>query len=218
MIRNLKTFGLALVSIIAVGATVVQAASAHEFVSESSSTIMTASQVGESVFTAEGNEVKCTAAKFTGTQSGTEADEVQVHPTYGAAAQEGGSCKFSALTATVNTGSCDYRFDSETDANGDVTTKIVCASGSITVSLSGCTLTIGAQTVDGGASFENEGSGSTTQRRESITATGIDYSASGFGCSLAGIKTGAHSDGTYSGTTIVTCTTTATVHTGCIVR
>jgi hypothetical protein len=203
MIRNLKVLGLAMVAVLAMSAMVASAASAHEFKSESSSTTLTGEQVGEHVFTAEGNEVKCTAAKFTGTQSGTEADEVQVHPTYGAAAKEGATCKFSALTATVNTGSCDYRFDSETDANGHATTKVVCTSGSITISLSGCTITIGAQTVDQGVSFTNEGSGASRDVKVTATATGIDYSASGFGCSLAGIKTGAHTDGTYNGTTTV---------------
>jgi hypothetical protein len=208
MIRNLKVLGLAMVAVLAMSAMVASAASAHEFKSEAASTQLTGKQVGEHVFTAEGNEVKCTTATFNGTQSGTEADEVTIHPEYGKGLDpEGnpGKCRFSALTATVTTTGCDYKFDSETSEAGHATTQVVCAEKSnITISLSGCTITIGAQTVDGGVSFDNEGSGTTQQVKVTATATGIDYSASGFGCSLAGIKTGAHSDGTYNGTTTVT--------------
>jgi hypothetical protein len=200
---RIRAFGLVLAAMLAMIAATAHVASAHEFYGEGGATQLTGKQLGEHVFKAEGNSVYCTAATFKGSLSGSEADEVQVHPTYGAAAEAGATCKFGFLNATVNTGSCDYRFDSDTDANGHATTKVVCTSGNITISLSGCTLTIGAQTVDQGVFFDNEGSGSSRDVKVTATATGIDYTASGFGCPLAGIKTGPHSDGTYEGDTTV---------------
>jgi hypothetical protein len=217
MIRNLKTLGLAMLALCAFGAVAAQAASAHQFTSESGATILTGAQVGEHVFTAEGNEVRCTTATFSGTQLGTESDQITIHPEYGKGLDEKGEpgkCRFSALTATVTTTGCNYVFDSDTTQNPDAAlgvedapVSIECETGkAINIAMSGCTIAVGgAPNNQGlhGVTFANDGTGSTKDVTVNATASTIHYSASGFGCGLAGIKTGTHTDGTYTGLTTV---------------
>jgi hypothetical protein len=216
MIRSLKTSGLAVLAICAFGAVAAQGASAHQFTFESGATVLTGAQIGEHVFTAEGNEVKCTTATLSGTQLGTESDQVTLHPEYGKGLDsEGnpGKCRFSALTATVTTTGCNYVFDSDTTAHlhsilfEDAPVSIECETfKAITIALSGCTITIsGAPDNQGlhGVTFSNDSAGFSENITINATITTIRYTVTGFGCGLAGIKTGLHTDGTYTGLTRV---------------
>jgi hypothetical protein len=202
MIRKVKAVGLALVAVIAMSAIAAQTASAaHDvFHAESAPVTLTGTQEGTHVFTAEGNEVTCTTATFLGTQKDLTATELTINPTYT-------GCKFGSLNATVDTANCHYIFDDETTpSTGDAHVYSDCTTGNIKITMSGCTISIDNDQTLNGVAYDNVNNNGGNTREVTVTATvsAINYSASGFGCGLAGIKTGAHTDGTYTGNTIVT--------------
>lgn len=171
MIRNLKVLGLALIAMLAMTAVAAQAASAHEFKSESANTdLKGVDEAGTNhIFTAGGfAEVECESATFTGSQSGVEADTVQMHPAYA-------ECAFFGEEATVDTTGCDYIFDSDTDGNGHAAVTVTCSgSNTIEIITSACTLEIGSQLVGQGVSYANISGGDVTV---DATATSIDASS-----------------------------------------
>jgi hypothetical protein len=209
MTRNLKALGLSLVAVFAMSAMAAQAASAHQFFSEGTPTVLTASQIGEHVFKA-GGEVKCTTATFAGTQTGTETDTITIHPTYG---KGGGKCSIAGIiTVTVTTTGCNYIFGSDTATSPDLTgehaaVSVECESGkAITIAGSGCTIKVGGNTVNQGlrgVTYKNEGTGANRSVEVTATARTIHYEASGLLCGLAGVQTGTHTDGTYDGVATV---------------
>jgi hypothetical protein len=190
MMRSLKITGLALVAMFAMTAVAASAASAATFHSESTPTILTGEQESKNIFeTNTGVKVECSTAHFEGTVVGTSVASVTVHPTYG-------SCLFGSEAATVTTTGCNYILSAEA-TSGNV--QIECeGTNKISVATSACTLTIGAQTPGGSATYTNQGTGAGRSILVSANSTGITFTKDGNAllCAFAG------STGKYTGTVL----------------
>jgi hypothetical protein len=152
MIRKIKVLGLTLVAVFAMTAVAASAASAAEFHSESSATELRGAQQTENVLAFNNRTLKCKSATFVGSQSGTTASTVEVHPTYG-------NCTAFGLESTITTTGCNYVLHS----NGE--TDIVCEAGKqIEIEAFGtCQVNVAAQSGLGSVSYSNVGSGSTEE-------------------------------------------------------
>lgn len=157
MIRNLKALGLALVAVLAMGAVAANGASAHEFTSSSATTYLSGTSESGTTdkFTVSAIfgtlTIECHGS-FTGTQSGTVADEVTVTPSYS-------NCLFNGEAASVDVNGCDYNFDSDTDANGHAAAKVACpgtgTTETIAVTNNTCDMYFGTQTPTEGVTYTN---------------------------------------------------------------
>ncbi len=223
MIRNLKVLGLALVAVFAMGAMAAQAASAADtFTSDTSPTIFTGNQAGTNVFTVGSASVSCPVARFKGTETGSSATTVTVHPEYEGNA--GGECQVSPIgSATVNTTGCNYIITSETHENAahekHATVSIECATTTspshvtheITVN-GPCVIHVPGQTeaeLEDGVVFENgtEVVGGVNKKDIKITATVTGITAvvtDSFACTIGGLSPGTYTNGTYKGSVTVT--------------
>lgn len=184
MRRNLKTFGALVAAVFAITAVAASAAQAEPmFNSEAEETNLTATNTNVHHFSNGTFDVTCETASFTGSQSGTTATEVTIHPSYS-------NCHVVVfgfkLSATVNFTTCDYRFT----ADGEV--HIVCGTEGdyIHVEAAGCNITIPEQSIANAATYSNNGS----HVDVSSNATGIAYKQSGSTC---GTKEG--TNGSYTG-------------------
>lgn len=214
MTGKLRALGLVLFAALAMGAIAAQGTSAHQFTSESNSTILTVENESSHTFSITGTKaltVICTIATATGTQSGTSVDTVTLHPSYA-------SCS-SISDPSVETAGCNYIFDSDTttsthsSSSEHAAVSIDCETTSsgqhqhnLTISNSGCTIDIGsthpANTVVNqnlhGVRYGNlpshAGSGKGAVTFNS-TASTILSTTTGNPCSLLGVK-----EGTYSAT------------------
>jgi hypothetical protein len=168
MIRKIKVLGLTLVAVFALTAVASASASAAEFHSESSSTELNGAQQTENVFTVNNRTVKCKTATFAGSQSGTTASTVEVHPTYG-------NCTAFGLESTVTTTGCNYVLHS----NGE--TDIVCAAGKqIEIEAAGtCHVNVAGQSGLKSVSYSNVGSGSTEEVLVTANVGSIKANVSG---------------------------------------
>jgi hypothetical protein len=192
MIRNLKTLGLVVVAVLVMSAMVASAASAaNEFHSTGAPTTITGSQVSTNVFHIPGAGTwECTTATFHGTQTGTTITEWTIHPVWS-------GCKlFGFSTTDMSTTGCDYTITQPSSLKS--VTHIACSGTNLikaTPTVFGgsvCTLTLGSQSPSGVVDFKNEAGGKIFV---TWTITGISHSA-GCGASAA-------SDGTYTGTFLV---------------
>jgi hypothetical protein len=199
--RKLKFLGLLVIAFAMMG---VSSASAVEFHSEGSSTVLTGSQVGEDVFTTTAGTVTCEEANYTGEQATSTAATVEVAPTYGECTGPSG------LPATVHPNGCTYKFGAAA-----VTTKthltIVCPKNKeITVTVIEpffnvvkCTIHVPGQTIANAVEYHNGGSGATRDVTVTVSTSSITYSqtpGSGFGACSA-----VHDDnGQYTGVATVT--------------
>lgn len=220
MSRNLKALGLALIAALALSAIAAQGAMAvdHSFGSEASSTVITADNDGLgshvlSVTSKGGTKVSvtCTTAFFSGTQSGTSADLITLHPTFGKPNTSGGagSCTLGGLGVTVTTTGCNFIFESDTSNNPatgqeDATTSVECEAGkSLKSSAGGCTVSIaGAPNNQNlhGVTFAGEGAGATRDLKVTAAVKGIHWTSSGFFCPLVGLGNGeTGTNGEFSG-------------------
>jgi hypothetical protein len=140
MIRYLKVLSLASLAILALTAIGASAASAAEFVSSTSPTTIEGTQTTANVFTVNSRTIGCEEAKFTGTQFGLSAATWEVHPEYG-------RCTGFGLPATVTTSGCAYRFDVIGGFTPNFTGHmfVSCGTGSITITVTGCTVTVPSQ-------------------------------------------------------------------------
>lgn len=193
---KLKMLGIAFAAMLLVSAVAAQAASADVFRSaDPDSTVVTAHQeTGEDDqdFVIPGKaEVTCENANFAGTVEGEEAATVTVHPKYS-------GCT-AVSNATIDTNGCNYILGTETDGNGDAGVQVECETGhSIKITDgTGCTITVGAQTPEGGVSYTNIANGDVTI---DITVTGIHYT-SNLICQFGGIPSTGE-DGIYTGKAI----------------
>src|SRR5262245_37092010 len=101
MILNLKVLGLALVAMLAIGATSASAAECH---SETASTTIPGSQVSTGTFGTDSGTIHCTTATVSGSASGATTSNVVVAPTYSGCKSTG----FIEANVTVDTNGCDY--------------------------------------------------------------------------------------------------------------
>lgn len=215
MTRNLKALGLALIAAFAISAVVASTASAAaaKFRSEASSTILTGKQhAGNDKFVTDGGTVECNEATYVGSQTGTEATEASVTPTYS------GCTAFFFINVPIVTNECEYTFTSgEKNAQGNFegSTHIECPAGkAIEVKASStCTVTVGTQTPTGGTiTYTNVGTGTTREITVDVALTGIHYTedGSGTGCPHGQATT----NGTYNGAALVTGENEEGVHKG----
>lgn len=194
MTRNLKVLGLALAAVLAMTAVAASSASAHYvFTSEAGSTSVTGSQIGKHKFTTGGQSVECSIAKFSGTQTGTSANELTITPTYE-------TCTYAGKTTHVTMNGCDYLFTGATTADGKHgIVHVKCPVGKVievhitdfpSAGLT-CTLTIAAQTPAGGYTANNAAVGKDVE--VNATASGIKITPHGSGNCLflvTGVYTG----------------------------
>jgi hypothetical protein len=201
MSRNLKAFGLALVSMLCMSA--IGASASHAlFTAPEGPVDLTGNQATQNIFTTGGGEVKCNVAEFTGTNTEAEAAEQLIEPHYS-------GCTAFGFTAHVNATPCNYLFTTpKVDLGGGEFTgeppHVVCpGGGAITITptffgFSVCTATIGEQTPTGGhVIYKREGSGATRDLLVTSTVTGIHYTSTGGACGTGGGAT--NTDGVYTG-------------------
>jgi hypothetical protein len=195
MKRNLKILGLALASVLAMSAVAVSAASAVEFKSESSPTVLTGEQKEgtNEVFTTMGGTVTCENVTYVGSMSGTSSTELEVAPTYS-------GCTAFGFSTLIHVNGCKFKFT----VVGSV--HIVCPTGkAIEITAPGCTITVPTQTPTGGAiNYLNLGTWTGRVLEFIKLLTGIHYIEHNKGifptCSNPEVTT---TDGTYSGESII---------------
>jgi hypothetical protein len=197
MIRKFKVFGLALVSVIALGAASASAAFAVEAHSGSGSatTFLTGTQIGTNQLDTEGGNIKCSGVNLAAKYSGTTAATVDVTPSYT-------GCTAFGLTAHIDFMGCFYRFTSITASHIDVNVLCPPGTGPVTIIVTQggnvvCTVDVAEQTVP--ANVTNE-AGSPDDLKVTPESTSIGYTVTypgGTGTKCGGV--GAHSDGTYTG-------------------
>jgi hypothetical protein len=210
MIRNFKVLGLALAAVFAmsaVGASGASAQTTHTFTSElAGTTFLTGtSETGTidkfTVASLIGTlAVECHGS-FKGSQTGTAADEVTITPSYT-------NCKFNGAAATVDVGStCDYKFDSDTDANGHAKVKVEGCSATetskmIAVTNSLCDMYFTNQTAEEGVTYTNvanhAGTGKTAITVKATVKAAISHKITTEACF------GTANTGTYESSAIVT--------------
>jgi hypothetical protein len=219
MNRKLKLFGLMIAVLFAVSAVSAQAAfAAEEFHAHEEKVILTGEDHPNAglekqttrvwVAGKEKGTVTCTTLEVWGTVQGTSSGnglftspEATVHPKYS-------NCTSSFGSASVNTEECHYKFTASTDANGHAEVHIVCPAGqSIKISVAGlCTISVNNNQSVPGIHYTNVNTGGETSTEEltvhATTGKTIDYTSSGFGCSLAGIPSSG-SEAEYEGTATV---------------
>ena len=229
MTRNLKALGMALAAVLAVGAVSASAASAstidHTFVAHGKYLTLVADPAApKQVFTFGGAEVTCeelTASGELASDGETEVEEFEVEgtKTYKAPSMTFlpayNTCTIGGLKATVKANGCHYTLTGKTDAFGHAIKHIFCEAGKqIEISVTGCTVKFGEQTLRG-VRYVHEYDQNTQTQNKALTIettlkaneeeeqTGIQYTATGAFCSLAGIpKEG--EDGALAGKHTVT--------------
>lgn len=215
MLRNLKVLGLAIVAVLAMSAVVAQAASAAEFTAENYTASLSGEQVGEHVFTVEGNTVKCPTAVFSGSLAAASSEVTNVSAKYGN--EEAKCTAFGFLSATVKMNGCTYNFkvNSGSEDNFTGTAALKCPTGAkVTIVAGTCEATVGEKTT-GGATVNQEvgpinyvNMTNTPTSKNDVTvnpaATNVvaDKTKDGIGCPFNG--TGEVTNASYSGTTTVT--------------
>ena len=214
MNRNLKTLGLALVAILALGALVASSASARVF-SEKEHTIITSSadEGAKQVFEVEagsGIKLECTTLTLdentvTGTEIAAnefEAADITVKPTYSGCTGPLGS------TVHVTNEGCNYTFTFTENNTTTGPAHVVCQTNkfikiTVTAPLFGdiCTVKVGSQSPTGTVHYTNIGTGTTREITVNPTITGIHATREG---STACAEEAAPTTGTYSGKVIIT--------------
>jgi hypothetical protein len=217
MTRNLKALGLALLAVFALGAVMASAASAEgtdvktdHFTSTSGNekTILTGEQVGteaENVFGVKAVSalgVHCKKATYGGTVVGNSVIEVTVVPTYF-------ECSSNLGAATVTNDRCAFVLTGTTDEHPNTagtkeeihaTVHLECSHekgnlGKLKIVTGGCEFIFQSTHPEGttvnqnllGATYTNEGSGSTADVKVDATVDKIHYTTKGFACGLAGL-------------------------------
>ena len=215
MIRNLKVLGLALAAVFAMSAIAASAASAADLTAESyPATVTGAPQTGTvDTFTTTAGKVKCPNASYTGTVSAATTT-VSITPNF-----NGPNDTCTALAGIVPTiihpNGCTFLFHIEAGVSTG-TVDIVCPAGNeITITANEntagtlttkCTIHVPPQTGIGPLSYSTTGSGTTREIRLSVAVTnGIQYTeTAGSGLGACETTTKVQTDGTYSGTDLLT--------------
>jgi hypothetical protein len=208
MNRKIKALGLALVAALALTAVMASTASA-QFTSATAHTILSGAQEGNHVFTAgEGfGSIKCTTASFSGTTTSTNETDQTITPTYTGCTDSFGR------TVHVHT-TVKYTFTKTGTVEGTPIGVVHLVSpGSITITVTSggstvCTVHITVPQTQTGITYHTLESGGVKFVRVTTKATGVKSTTTGnfFNC---GISEGAHSEGTYTGTTNMTGKDTA---------
>jgi hypothetical protein len=204
MTRKLKVVAVALAALFAVSAISAQAAFAEEeFHAHAKHVVLTGEQhpqfpaqkttvwVGA---TSKGN-LTCNKLELWGDSEGTEttstlftSKNATVHPKYA-------ECTSTFGNLTVNTEECHFNLTATTNANGHAELHINCPTGqSIKTSIASgaCVISINNEQTLTGVHYTNVTTSDTAHAELTVhltTGKTIHYTASGFGCALAGIPT-----------------------------
>jgi len=179
-------------------------ASAKEFHSEASSTVLTGTQLGTDVFTTTAGTIECENVSYLGSMTGTTNSTISVKPSYSECTA------FGFAGATVSTNGCEYVLFAETLISF-TNLNIECPEGKsivVVAKLFGttkCTVTIGTQTALFSTINKNAGSGTTRELRIglNISSTLIytEDGGTGFGACSSSTK---QSNGSLSGELMLT--------------
>jgi len=203
MTRKLKTFGLALLALLAMGAIAASSASAYAFTAPGAGagqkTFLTGAGTTKPVLKTSGT-VECTGSFFSGSVTGSEQSTVTLAPTYT------GCTAFGFATGHVKLNGCTYRFEapSTEPSAGQYTGKpfqIICPAGKqieitpTTFGVSVCTQSIPEQApAKGHVVYSNNAElGAEMDYLANATAEGISYTGTGGACGPSGTAA------TYSG-------------------
>lgn len=207
MTRRLKALGITLVALLATSAAAASAAQAEAefFYSHSERTVLTGESLGLQKFDLSGGEegltVECAGVTLGGTQSGEEqgatftTESVRLHPDYYGI--EGAPCRFEGISGTalpIMTDGCHYEITATTEPSGSSPVHLDCGEGALEITFavgaSNCITSFATQTSsEGGASFENDKSGSTSEWDTTVAfAAGFEYTSNeASACAVAGI-------------------------------
>lgn len=191
MIRSIKTLGLSLVAVLALGAMTATGASAAEFHAEEAGVIVSGSKTNNHVFNTGGGTVTCSTATFSGTATNATDDELTINPHYT------GCTAFSIANTHVKMNGCDYLFTVEASSSSGPVHVQCPGSAQIEVTptvfgFSACTVKIPGQTpTGGGVTYTNLNSESEVEVDANVT--GIHYTSSGGLCGSSG------TNATYTG-------------------
>ncbi len=208
MIRKLKTLGLALVAVSAMGAMAAPVGSASpQLHSETEHTILTGTQIVGNELGLDVGVMKCGVTNFDGTIGVATTTTFGLTPTFE-------NCKFGAeVNALFTHNGCNFRFHIGADTEhltGSM--DIVCPDGEeIEIDAPMCMITIPPQANIGTVTYTNENEGMTRSVILDLNLNGIDYEEHGMLCEN---ETETTNNGTYSGKVTVTGENTAQEHRG----
>jgi uncharacterized membrane protein len=190
MTHKLKAMALALAAVLAISALAAASAQAT-FKSNKSHTIVHGTQEGSAHFTAGKGftAMSCSVVELAGTSAGFEVESLVATPSFS-------GCKDNlGHTVHVMSNSLAYTLTSDGIAH---------ASGSMvlttTLETGHCTVTIKSQTNNGAA---HDNLGGTEGIRSTISSTNVVSTTEG-GFFMCGVPNGTHTEGTVSGTILIT--------------
>lgn len=202
MTRKIKALGLALMAVFAMSAIVAQAASAVDFESNASTTILSASGSNHE-FNVTGSEVRCATANFSGHVASSTTTKITISPVYTGCTAFAGfvSAKVTGFGHYGEEDTCDYVMH----ASGEVDLECE-GSAEVMIDAGPCDAHIPEQTGLGTVSYENVANGDikATININSITVSHTD----GIFCTFSG--SGEGKNGTLTGTSTVSGTTNGT--------
>jgi hypothetical protein len=202
MTPSLKTLGLTLVAVLAVGAVVASAASAvpFKFKSEKASTILTGKQhaiITDDIKVDDGT-IRCPQVTYVGQQNAMETTEFEVAPTYT-------GCTIGPVKVTIDMNGCKYRFKSGEIEGGNFegSVDIVCPGTNIIEATGfGCIVKVFPQNGLKKVTYTNLGVGTTQENTVDLLISGFEYEEAGFLCKND--ETGVTNNGTYEGFILLT--------------
>jgi len=152
MIHKIKTFGIAVVAILALSATLTSAASA-QFTTTADATI-TAEETLAHTFKFTGQNVVCSVAPLHGTAPAASFKTINLQPTYTGCLYGGAEAKVTGFGKPGEANRCWYSFASDTSA------ALACNGGDVTIEFGSCVVHIPAQALGGGALTYTNGTAS----------------------------------------------------------
>lgn len=208
MFRKLKTLGLCLGAVLAIGAVGASASSAApQFHFEAEHTIITGQQTTANAFVFDVGEVKCGVAQFAGTSAVFTTTTITLTPTFDNCLLD----EEEEVTFTHNGCSFVFHLGANTE-HLTGTMSIECpANEVIEIDAPECTITVPPQGGLGTVTYTNEGAETTRSVVFDLGIAGIVYAEDGAGCVNEEETT---NNGTYTGKITVTGENTMGAHRG----
>jgi hypothetical protein len=189
MIRKLKTFGLALGAVLALGALSATTAPAASFHSEAAHTTLSGSQMvaTDDVWTINAGTIRCGYTSYSGTTTAATTETITVTPAYSECTA------FGFVNAPIDVNGCTYTFNA---GNDDLI--IACPVGkTITVTAFNCHVSVGSQSIASSITYDNAGSGNFREVWPTLNLSGLKYTQ--VSKSFPGCTNGAFTNGTFKG-------------------
>ena len=155
-------------------------ASAHEFHSESMSTLLSGTAASTFENSVNANQIKCAKASFQSTVVGTAVTQIRIHPNY-----ENCLTTKNEKVVEIFTMGCDYILQGKTSEAGHGQLSIECVAGrKIEYKIGAlCTASFNSQVAAEGAHFVNAGEKAKRDFTTTLTASGLVYEQTGAFCS-----------------------------------